>query len=303
MKASLLLLSRVLLLLFVVQFVFTSPAILATDARKTLTHLHEQSPSYSTLSTIRQFISFTVNAVSVRSSERSDSIAHLNLRQIKGLRQINSTQEAENRKAAYYAFAQEATKLYELMDLEEQGLTKKAFIYGWIGYHKLQERGLLQKTNVLSICDFSQASSQERMYVIDVRHRKLLFRTFVAHGINSGDQFARSFSNSPESCKSSLGFYVTARTYMGINGLSLRIDGVDKGFNDMASRRNIVIHGAPYVSRRILEKYGELGTTFGCPAIPEEMTGQIIPTVKNGSCFFIYFPSKKYLAESPVLNG
>jgi hypothetical protein len=196
-----------------------------------------------------------------------------------------------------------ATSIYNEMDLGDSGLSEKAFEYGWMGYYKLQKKGLLHKTNILTICDFSQSSSTERMYVIDVRSRKLLYRTFVAHGINSGEEFANSFSNSDESCKSSLGFYVTSNTYMGSNGLSLRIQGVDRGFNDHAARRNIVIHGATYVSLRILHKYGVMGTTFGCPAIPAEMTQQIIPVVKNGSCFFIYYPSKKYLTQSSVLNG
>jgi hypothetical protein len=141
------------------------------------------------------------------------------------------------------------------------------------------------------------------MYVIDVRNRKVLYKTFVAHGINSGEEYANSFSNQESSCKSSLGFYVTRKVYYGFNGLSLRIDGLDKGFNDNAYRRSIVIHGAPYVSQRILNKYGVMGTTFGCPAIPTEVSEEIIPMLKNGSCFFIYYPSKKYLAQSPVLNN
>src|SRR5260221_784133 len=196
-----------------------------------------------------------------------------------------------------------ASNIYYEMDLEDSGLSRKAFESAWIGYYKLRKKGLLRKSSVLSICDFSQSSSNQRLYVIDVRNRKVLYRTYVAHGINSGEEFANSFSNKNESCKSSLGFYITKRTYTGINGMSLRIEGVDKGFNDNAAKRAIVIHGATYVSQRILRKYGVMGTTFGCPAIPSEMTSQIIPVVKNGSCFFIYYPSKKYLAQSPVLNS
>jgi L,D-transpeptidase catalytic domain len=196
-----------------------------------------------------------------------------------------------------------AISIYDQMDLEDSGLSLEAFQSAWTGYYKLRKKGLLHRTGILSICDFSQSSSHERMYVIDVRNRRLLYRTYVAHGINSGEEYATSFSNHMESCKSSLGFYITSSTYTGINGLSLRIDGVDKGFNDNARRRAIVIHGAGYVSQRILRKYGVMGTTFGCPAIPTEMTTQIIPVVKNGSCFFIYYPSKKYLAQSHVLNS
>ncbi len=196
-----------------------------------------------------------------------------------------------------------ASAIYSEMDLEDSGLSSKAFQAAWIGYYKLKKRGLLKKTNVLSICDFSQSSSNQRMYVIDVRNRRVIYRTYVAHGINSGEEYATSFSNKMESCKSSLGFYVTSTVYSGVNGVSLRINGVDNGFNDNARKRAIVIHGANYVSQRVLHKYGVMGTTFGCPAIPSEMTTQIIPVVKNGSCFFIYYPSKKYLAQSKILNS
>lgn len=196
-----------------------------------------------------------------------------------------------------------ASNIYYEMDLEDSGLSRKAFESAWIGYYKLRKKGLLRKSSVLSICDFSQSSSNQRLYVIDVRNRKVLYRTYVAHGINSGEEYANAFSNQMESCKSSLGFYITKKTYTGVNGMSLRIEGVEKGFNDNAAKRAIVIHGATYVSQRILRKYGVMGTTFGCPAIPAEMTNQIIPVVKNGSCWFIYYPSKKYLANSPVLNS
>jgi hypothetical protein len=196
-----------------------------------------------------------------------------------------------------------AAIMYAEMDLEDSGLSHRAFQSAFIGYYKLKKKGLLRRTHILTICDFSQSSSQQRLYVIDVRNRRVIYRTYVAHGINSGEEYASSFSNRMESCKSSLGFYITSGVYTGVNGLSLRIDGVDKGFNDNARKRSIVIHGANYVSLRVLHKYGVMGTTFGCPAIPSEMTTQIIPVVKNGSCFFIYYPSKKYLAESKVLNS
>jgi hypothetical protein len=217
--------------------------------------------------------------------------------------QKHSNAGAAARRAEMRMIIATASSIYDEMDLEDSGLSRKAFEYAWTGYFKLKKKGLLRKTNILSICDFSQSSSNERLYVIDVRNRRLLYRTFVAHGINSGEEYANSFSNRMESCKSSLGFYITTGTYVGVNGLSLRINGVDKGFNDNALKRAIVIHGAGYVSRRILSKYGVMGTTFGCPAIPTEMTTQIIPVVKNGSCWFIYYPSRKYVSQSSVLNS
>jgi hypothetical protein len=220
---------------------------------------------------------------------------------------VNAATAAEAKAAALKAEMRmvkaNATLLFTEMDLIDSGLSHAAFQSAFIGYYKLKKKGLLRRTHILTICDFSQSSSQQRMYVIDVRNRRVLYRTYVAHGINSGEEFASSFSNKMESCKSSLGFYITAGVYTGVNGLSLRIDGVDKGFNDNARKRSIVIHGANYVSLRVLHKYGVMGTTFGCPAIPSEMTTQIIPVVKHGSCFFIYYPSKKYLAQSSVLNS
>src|SRR6202012_5026443 len=130
-----------------------------------------------------------------------------------------------------------ANSIYNDMDLEDSGLSRQAFESAWTGYYKLRKKGLLHRTGILSICDFSQSSSNQRLYVIDVRNRRLLYRTYVAHGINSGEEYATSFSNRDESCKSSQGFYVTSTTYSGFNGLSLRIDGVDKGFNDNARKR------------------------------------------------------------------
>lgn len=249
------------------------------------------TPTYNSADAIKKIMEFKVSAFSI--------LAHS--------AELMNEQQAAAAKAAKRAemrmIIATASSIYEDMSLEDSGLSRQAFEYAWTGYYKLKKKGVLHRTGILSICDFSQSSSNQRMYVIDVRSRRLLYRTYVAHGINSGDEFASSFSNRLESCKSSLGFYVTRHTYNGMNGLSLRIEGVDKGFNDNAGKRNIVIHGASYVSQRILQKYGVMGTTFGCPAIPDDMSSQIIPVVKNGSCFFIYYPSKKYLAQSPVLNG
>lgn len=196
----------------------------------------------------------------------------------------------------------QASLIYGSMNLENAGLDEKAFEYAWRGYHNLLKKGLIRKRSVLSICDFSQSSRTKRMYVIDVRHKKLLYRTYVAHGQNSGDEFATTFSNEPDSYKSSLGFYVTQRTYIGHNGLSLKLSGVDSGFNDMALKRQIVLHGSAYVSDRYMQDYGTLGTSLGCPALPAAISGKIIRTVKDGSVLFIYHPTQQYLSHSTVIN-
>jgi len=197
----------------------------------------------------------------------------------------------------------QAVLIYDNMDLEEQGLDEKAFEYAWRGYHNLLKKGRIHKRSVLSICDFSQSCCNRRMYVIDVLHRKLLYRTYVAHGQNSGEEYASTFSNEPESFKSSLGFYVTDRIYYGRNGLSLRLNGVDSGYNDMASKRKIVLHGSSYVGDKYMQDFGTLGTSLGCPALPSAISGRIIRAVKNGSCLFIYHPTQQYLDNSPIING
>lgn len=197
----------------------------------------------------------------------------------------------------------QASYIYASMNLNAQGLDPKAFEYAWRGYHNLVKKGVIHKRSVLSICDFSQSSRAKRMYVIDVLHRKLLYRTYVAHGQNSGDEYATSFSNDPDSYKSSLGFYVTMRTYVGHNGLSLKLNGVDPGYNDMALKRQIVLHGSSYVSAKYMQDYGELGTSLGCPALPTAVSGEIIHVVKGGSCLFIYHPTPQYLDNSAVING
>lgn len=196
----------------------------------------------------------------------------------------------------------ESAVIYDHMNLEKEGLSEKAFEYAWRGYHNLLKKGTIRKRSVLSICDFSQSSSSRRMYVIDVRHHRLLYRTYVAHGQNSGEEFAETFSNEPESFKSSLGFYVTQTTYYGHNGLSLRLNGVDSGYNDQALKRKIVLHGSSYVSDKYMQDFGALGTSLGCPAIPASVSSGIIREVKGGSCLFIYHPTQDYLNNSIVIN-
>ncbi|HZH94342.1 MAG TPA: murein L,D-transpeptidase catalytic domain family protein, partial [Flavisolibacter sp.] len=126
--------------------------------------------------------------------------------------------------------------------------------------------------------------------------------TFVAHGRNSGLDYAEKFSNTPESLQSSLGFYVTKSTYSGKHGLSLKLSGVERGFNDNAESRAVVIHGADYIGAdRLSSPY--MGRSFGCPAVPQEQSERVINYLKNGTCLFIYHPTQKYLHGSKILNG
>jgi hypothetical protein len=129
-----------------------------------------------------------------------------------------------------------------------------------------------------------------------------LYHCLVSHGRNSGDVMAENFSNKPGSYASSPGFYTTGETYFGKHGFSLRLNGIEHGINDKARERAIVIHGADYVSSEFIEKNGRLGRSLGCPAVPEELSAEIIETIKDGTCLFVYAPAESYLSNSPVIK-
>ncbi len=196
-----------------------------------------------------------------------------------------------------------ATTIYATANLQQHGLSDEAFQYAWKGYQKLLDNKSISRSEYLTICDFSQPSSQKRLYIVDVVNQRLITNTYVAHGKNSGAEYATKFSNTPESLQSSLGFYVTANTYIGAHGLSLRINGVDKGYNDKALARTIVIHGAAYVDPARAKAGVFMGRSYGCPAVPQKESADIISTIKNGTCLFIYHPGKFYLNGSKILNG
>jgi L,D-transpeptidase catalytic domain len=197
----------------------------------------------------------------------------------------------------------EALTIYCDINLEQFGLSAEAFNYAWKGYQQLLAKKKISRTSYLTICDFSQSSKRKRLYIIDVEKHRLITNTYVAHGKNSGAEFATKFSNTPESLQSSLGFYITQQTYTGEHGLSLRINGVDPGYNDNALARSIVIHGAAYVDGARAKAGIYMGRSYGCPAVPQNESAKIITTIKNGSCLFIYHPSKNYLLRSKILNG
>jgi hypothetical protein len=209
---------------------------------------------------------------------------------------------SKTKSAEKAAIAVEAANLYEEIDLKEIGLTKKAFEYALKGYYYLLDHHWLNKTNIISICDLSQSSRNKRLYVVDLEQKKVLINTYVAHGRNSGTEYARAFSNNPSSHKTSLGFYVTQGTYYGDNGLSLKIRGLERGFNDRANGRNIVIHGSKYVGPDFLGMNQFCGRSYGCPAVPADESENIIDTIKEGTCLFIYHPTKKYISRSKILN-
>ncbi|MBC7950033.1 MAG: murein L,D-transpeptidase catalytic domain family protein [Chitinophagaceae bacterium] len=190
----------------------------------------------------------------------------------------------------------QASLLYESLNLEEQGMSRSAFEYAYRGYLDLLDKDQLNRPGILTICDLSQSSRRKRLYILDLLENKILLNTFVAHGRNSGGEFATRFSNRLSSLQTSLGFYVTGATYRGEHGLSLRMQGKEPGINDKAYRRAIVLHGAAYIGQ------GFIGRSFGCPAVPREESALIINLIKYGTCLFIYHPEKRYLGASRILN-
>nr|WP_315144126.1 murein L,D-transpeptidase catalytic domain family protein [uncultured Flavobacterium sp.] len=160
------------------------------------------------------------------------------------------------------------------------------------GYYKLKEKGLVKK-EILTLVDFSLSSNTKRLWVIDLATNTILFQSLVAHGRNTGEEFATNFSNKMSSFQSSLGFYVTGEVYKGKHGLSLKLDGLEKGINCNARSRAVVIHGADYVSESFIRQHKRLGRSQGCPALPNDLTLPIINTIKEQSILFIYHPSRK----------
>jgi hypothetical protein len=170
------------------------------------------------------------------------------------------------------------------------------------GYQMLIEEHSVSRPEVITIIDFSLPSDKERLWVLDLIRGKVLYHCLVSHGRNSGELMAETFSNAPGSNASSPGFYVTGETYVGKHGLSLTLDGMEMGINNNARERAIVIHGAEYVSADFIRNNGRLGRSHGCPAVPAELSKEIIRTIKGGSCLFIYVPKASYTSKSPILS-
>lgn len=194
-----------------------------------------------------------------------------------------------------------ANNLYS--SLSAEGLSFETFFMACQGYYQLLAQHSIDRDTILTIIDYSKPSYQERLFVIDTKNMKLLYHSLVAHGKGSGETMAMSFSNQPASHKSSLGFFITADSYMGKHGYSLRIDGIENGINNNALSRAIVFHEAQYVSSDFIKKYGRLGRSFGCPALPVEISRDIINTIKNSSCLFIYAPDEQYFQKSKLVNS
>lgn len=201
------------------------------------------------------------------------------------------------------AFELKAAAVYSNLHSDDFSAMPKleSFTKALQGFYTLKAKGLVSK-DMLTLIDFSLSSNTKRLWVIDLTTNTILFHSLVAHGRNTGEEFASHFSNKAESFQSSLGFYVTGETYNGKHGRSLKLDGLEKGINDNARNRAVVIHGADYVSETFIKNHNRLGRSQGCPAIPVELTDDIINTIKDKSCIFIYHPSGNYKAATKLIS-
>lgn len=190
--------------------------------------------------------------------------------------------------------------LYVDLHLKEAGLSLPVFEKALTGFYNLKHAGYISNKGILSIADFDQLSTKKRLYIIDLNKKELLLNTWVAHGQNSGGDEATKFSNTNDSFSSSLGFYITGEVYKGIHGKSLKLDGMDEGFNSNARSRSIVVHGAPYVSNGTIKALGRLGRSQGCPAVAPELADKVINTIEDKTVLFINKSVENY--QSKYLN-
>lgn len=180
--------------------------------------------------------------------------------------------------------------------------SRESFFNAFKGYTRLNNENILEN-QLLTVIDFTLSSNEKRMWVIDMQSNTVLYNTHVAHGRNTGLEYASKFSNIPESFKSSVGFYATGETYHGKNGFSLRLDGLENGINDKARARAIVIHGADYATERFIAQNGRLGRSLGCPALPSEISKEVIDAIKNKSLLYIHSSDVNYPKISEVFRG
>ena len=178
------------------------------------------------------------------------------------------------------------------------GISPQALETALAAQKRLQADGVRVRSDVLVVIDYTRPSTEPRLWVFDLNHTRVLFEELVAHGKNSGDNRAVRFSNQPGSLMSSIGVFLTGDTYIGKHGLSLRLEGLEKGINDKSMERAIVLHAASYVSERVRRREGRIGRSWGCPAVRPEISRQLIETVEEGAVLLAYYPEKSWLETS-----
>lgn len=219
---------------------------------------------------------------------------------------INGDEDKEKKQITLHSdefFSFTKQKYYQLQFTNSDTLDYEVYKKALQGFIYLKQTEELSNDSLLTIIDFSKHCNTKRLWVLNLKTNSVVFNELVSHGKNSGDEYAKYFSNSHRSHKSSLGFYVTGGTYYGRNDLSLKLNGLEPGFNTNAFTRGIVIHGANYVGNIIAERQERIGRSYGCPAVPQRINKQLVNTLKGGSCLFIYHPTSSYLENSKILNA
>ena len=190
----------------------------------------------------------------------------------------------------------------KILKTQADNIDSKVLRLSLVAYMNARKKGLDDK-QLLTVIDYSKPSTAKRLWVFDMKKGKTLFNTWVSHGKNSGGVNANSFSNSSGSLKSSIGVFLTADPYIGGNGYSLRMRGLEQGVNDNAYRRNVVIHGAWYVNPDTIRKYGQIGRSWGCPAVSTSLSRSLIDTIKENTVVFAYYPDRRWLNNSAFLSA
>jgi len=209
----------------------------------------------------------------------------------------NTHQPLKQIKISFSQFSQETYYC-----INDTNLSYEALSIALKGYYILQANNKLPNNRYLTIIDMSKSANTQRLFTLDMTTKEIVHKSLVAHGRNSGEEFSHYFSNKINSYQTSLGFYKTAETYDGKNGLSLKLDGLEYS-NSNARDRGIIFHAANYVNHNFIINNGRLGRSLGCPSLPKKGYTNFVNKIKAGSCVFIYYPKKYYLAHSKYVNA
>lgn len=183
-----------------------------------------------------------------------------------------------------------------------EGLKPKIVKLAIDAFNKAKQNGIGIKKPIITVIDYTMASTKKRLWVIDINEKKVLYTSMVAHGKNSGENYTTAFSNKMGSLQTSVGVFLTENTYVGHCGYTLRLQGLEKGFNDKAKDRLIVFHGAPYVNKQFAAVSGRIGRSWGCPAVEKHLATPIINTIKDGTLIFSFANFPLWLKQSKFIK-
>jgi hypothetical protein len=200
-------------------------------------------------------------------------------------------------------YRQYCDSLYTRLFSTNNRPSKNVFDYAMKGYAYFSGQEMLGKKDVLAFIDYSLSSNIKRLWVVDLKHAAVLYHELVAHGRNTGEEYASKFSNSENSFQTSLGFFITGEIYNGKHELSIKMNGMENKFNGKAFDRGIVMHGADYVSEQFIQAHQRLGRSLGCPAVSQSVISKLSSVISNGVCLFAYYPSRNYLKNSSILQS